>query len=803
MSITNTLHSAKTAYAKGDLAQAYSLNSTLLTSHVIPADFGTCTQDKLLEYLDIVTLQQSLLMLFHRPADYLTLEPYVVTLIALIFENDADFYYAIHAFDTCEAMTTHHFLTEAYDYKDKAVSLIKKHYGSCPYLIFMEAICNAQIAFYMEDYYTAINQASTANSLWYVSENEQVSMPHPLFTESCFYTIKRLGINNLLLLCNAYGKINNPKISIPLVKDILSQNVLDYYQTISAEITLAELYVIAGETELARPLYETYKNSDFSNYPGLTAALNSLAYFFETASDAFTPEPPSVPCCYSQNMFTISHYNYGLGLVSADKHREALTQFQAIGKTGYSMQLALLAFFDRPYDIESLRADVNAYFYRQIEQIIRHYEEALAYNHLARLQYHINLTLGAYCHPKLNPAIAYEFLLNTKYIGLETSYLQNRRQPHSLIQASRVMEHLAEDTLLLEYTCLQTIDTVAYGVFMVSQKNISYVPLGETAVIDDTVTEWLRLLFAIPHTIGTETELLLSDFQTVSLRLRRLLYLPIKEHLQAYQTLLMAPAGILVNFPFSQLSLSADKTLGDTHAICYLNTGKELLYTDRSTYRFQADTTRAFVVGNPTVSRFAPLPFAETEADMTAYFLHTTACKNEHATAAYVLSVLKESPDIVHIAAHGIYQAPVAKNNNVDWDILHYSMKHSGILLADDTLLSSATLATMDLSHTKLAVLSCCHSGQSAYLGTEGAYGLRRALLLAGCHALIISLWKVDDGASFLWMKTFYEAFTLAGVSMEDAFFMAQNTLKTYEQNGIKPYANPYYWAGFILVSTH
>ncbi len=803
MSIFSELSLAKTAYANGQLAQAYSLNSTLLASHVMSADFGTCAQDNLLEYLDVVTLQQSLLVLFNRPADYLALEPYVSELITLIFADDADFYYALHAFDACEAMATHSFLTEAYDYKNKAISLIKKHYDTCPYLSFMEAICNAQIAFYMEDYYTAIDEATTANTLWYISENEQVSMPHHADAEASFYTIERLGINNLLLLCNAYGKINNPKNSIDLLKELLSQNVFDYYQTISAEITLAELYVIAGEAALARPLYETYKNSHFSNYPGLTAALNSLSYIFETAPDAFTPKLPDVPYCYSQNMFTVSRYNYGLGLVSAGKHQEALTQFQAVGETGYSMQLALLASFDRPSDIESLRADANAYFYRQIEQIIRHYEEELAYNHLARLQYHIDLTLGAYCHQKLAPAMAYEFLLNTKYIGLETSYLRKRQQPHSHIQASLVMQHLPEGTLLLEYTCLRTIDTVAYGVFVVSEKDISYIPLGETAAIDGALNEWLQLLLAIPHATGTQAELLLSDYQTASQRLRRLLYLPLKTHLVGHHKLLIAPAGGLVNFPFSQLSHSADKTLGDTHAIRYLNTGKELLCTDRSTYRFQADTVQAFVVGNPSVSCLASLPFAEAEADMAAYFLHTTACKNEHATLTYVQTVLNESPDIIHIAAHGIYQAPVAKNDLVNWDILHYAMQHSGIVLAEDSLLSSAAISTLDLSHTKLAVLSCCHSGQSDYLGTEGAYGLRRSLLLAGCHALIISLWQVDDAASFLWMKAFYEAFTLTGASIEDAFIIAQDTVKMYEENGTKPYASPYYWAGFILVSPH
>lgn len=210
----------------------------------------------------------------------------------------------------------------------------------------------------------------------------------------------------------------------------------------------------------------------------------------------------------------------------------------------------------------------------------------------------------------------------------------------------------------------------------------------------------------------------------------------------------------------------------------------------------------ALVIGNPTTFSFANLPMAEQEADMVSYFLQAITYKKKNATFTNVLQALTASPERLHIAAHGIYHTPEAVSKEVDWNALYHAMAHSGIVLEGDALLSCAHISTLDLSNTRLAVLSCCHSGNASYLGTEGAYGLRRSFVLAGCKALIVNLWQVDDTASFLWMKTFYETLTITASSLAEAFDAAISAVKKYEAYGVHPYEHPYYWAGFILIST-
>ena len=502
MTLSNRLLMAKKAYRSGNLTQALKMTSEILALHVDKETFKNADQTTLLEILDVVTLHQSLLTLTNRPYEYLTHEPIVKELTTLIFDANADFYYAIHAFDSCEAMAMHSFITEAKYYKNTALTLLRARYGTCDYIDFMEAICSAQIAFYMEDYYACIDAATTANALWYPGD-EQVSIPDYPNETAAFHIIERAGIHNLLLRCNAYGKINHPKESIALLENLLTQQVFDPEQTVSAEITLAELYLIAGDKASALPLYEKYKKTHFTEHAGLTAALCSMAYILEEAPSDFTQKLGTASYCYSKNIFTISRYNYGLALASAGNYEGALEHFHAAGPSGYSMRLALLAKQGNYAQIADLQPEVTQYFYRQIEQIIGHYDEALAYSHLSRLQYHIDLTLGAYCFGNLSVEKAYDFLLNTKYIALETSYLFKADAVRTLYSTSDIMQTLHANTSLLEYTTIRTVDTIFYGVFIVSTEQINFVKLGETSYIDNLLQEWHLLLQASVSSTGT------------------------------------------------------------------------------------------------------------------------------------------------------------------------------------------------------------------------------------------------------------------------------------------------------------
>lgn len=79
-------------------------------------------------------------------------------------------------------------------------------------------------------------------------------------------------------------------------------------------------------------------------------------------------------------------------------------------------------------------------------------------------------------------------------------------------------------------------------------------------------------------------------------------------------------------------------------------------------------------------------------------------------------------------------------------------------------------------------------------------YGLQRAFKLAGAETLIMSLWEVDDQATSLLMKFFYEEY-LNGNTKDCAFRAAVNKVRTYkDESNDEPFSSPYYWAAFIML---
>lgn len=170
------------------------------------------------------------------------------------------------------------------------------------------------------------------------------------------------------------------------------------------------------------------------------------------------------------------------------------------------------------------------------------------------------------------------------------------------------------------------------------------------------------------------------------------------------------------------------------------------------------------------------------------------------------------SPDILHIATHGFFLE--TKNtrrlrNNV-WakqniqSLRENPMLKSGLLLAgaemgvkgelestNDGILTAYEASFMDLSNTKLAVLSACETGLGELSNGEGVYGLQRAFQKAGAQSVLMSLWTVSDEAAEKMMVYFYESL-FDGSSIEDAFFQAKKRVQL-------EFPNPYDWGAFVL----
>ena len=156
------------------------------------------------------------------------------------------------------------------------------------------------------------------------------------------------------------------------------------------------------------------------------------------------------------------------------------------------------------------------------------------------------------------------------------------------------------------------------------------------------------------------------------------------------------------------------------------------------------------------------------------------------------------APRILHVATHGFFLEDLRGATVPENPLLRSGLVFAGANQlrsdADDGILTALEATGLDLVGTQLVVLSACETGVGTVQNGEGVYGLRRALLLAGAQSLVVSLWKVEDGATRDLMVAFYRH-VLAGEGRAAALRKAQLELRSRPAT-----RHPFFWAGFIAV---
>jgi CHAT domain-containing protein len=124
----------------------------------------------------------------------------------------------------------------------------------------------------------------------------------------------------------------------------------------------------------------------------------------------------------------------------------------------------------------------------------------------------------------------------------------------------------------------------------------------------------------------------------------------------------------------------------------------------------------------------------------------------------------------LHIATHGYFAdlRTDSKSSGVGHDFAELNpgtlsgLAFAGVNTphipgADDGIMTADEISTLDLSQTRLAVLSACETGLGLIADGEGMIGIQRAFQVSGARTTITSLWKVDDRATQILMTKFYE----------------------------------------------
>jgi CHAT domain-containing protein len=157
---------------------------------------------------------------------------------------------------------------------------------------------------------------------------------------------------------------------------------------------------------------------------------------------------------------------------------------------------------------------------------------------------------------------------------------------------------------------------------------------------------------------------------------------------------------------------------------------------------------------------------------------NATVLVGERATEK-AIKALSGGVGLIHFATHG--------------ELKEQDPLSSALLLtadgSDDGRLEVREIFRLKLN-ARLVVLSACQTGLGGLLRGDELLGLQRAFLYAGTPEVITTLWQVDDRATYVLMREFYE--NLKTHPTAQALRQAQTAT-------MRHFPHPFAWGAFGL----
>jgi len=332
---------------------------------------------------------------------------------------------------------------------------------------------------------------------------------------------------------------------------------------------------------------------------------------------------------------------------------------------------------------------------------------------------------------------------------------------------------------------------------------------------------------------------------------------PLLLALEGVENLIVIPSGAMLGVPVEVLVDDEGVSVGETYAVSYVPSAT--LHTWLAERADRDASSGTLLVGDPPyndahlvamrgeedvlLASAEPLPGVEVfrsalagnvDALRALPRLHGT--RDEVAAVAAVsepfslllgpeateqeLVRLAESGELgefgaIHVATHALVDDERPERSalvlsQVDLpDPLEAAM--AGTRIYDGLVTAKEIVSEWDLN-ADLVTLSACETGLGKEVMGEGYVGFAHAFLQAGARSLLVSLWKVEDTATSLLMRRFYENWrgeyagerngrTGEPMTKADALREAKSWLRDYtDEYGEHPYEHPYYWSAFVLI---
>lgn len=146
--------------------------------------------------------------------------------------------------------------------------------------------------------------------------------------------------------------------------------------------------------------------------------------------------------------------------------------------------------------------------------------------------------------------------------------------------------------------------------------------------------------------------------------------------------------------------------------------------------------------------------------------------------------------EILHLATHGEVDNAYPMNSH-----LYMAYPNESDSANQDGIIHAFEIYGLQLQ-AELAVLSACNTGSGKFQDGEGLISLAHSFLHAGCSAVLMSMWEIDEKTSSEILMDFYKNLT----NGESKSASLRSAKLSFLEQSPPELAHPYYWAGLGLI---
>lgn len=281
--------------------------------------------------------------------------------------------------------------------------------------------------------------------------------------------------------------------------------------------------------------------------------------------------------------------------------------------------------------------------------------------------------------------------------------------------------------------------------------------------------------------------------ETAARELFDILIGPIASRLVSGRQLCIVPDKVLNLLPFAALRSPAGRYLIQDYVLQTSPSSTVFIVcSEMANEKRGGSGESVLIVGNPTFDRtenpqLRDLPDATREAKQVAKLYGSPHLLIESdATAAAARAAMEES-DVIHLALHSVLDERFPLRSKLLFAKAKPPMPE---------ILSAHDLYLMNLSRSRLVVLSACQTGAERYYKGEGAISLARPFIAARVPLVVASMWPVESDSTAELMISFHGR-RMKKISTAQGLAEAQREMLLSQDSR---YRQPYYWAAFTVI---